>query len=68
MSGLNAQNQALACSILGGPSLARIASELVQRLPSAKLLHPLTEKRFQPCDAWPSDGTDAHTDPKSTRR
>ncbi|AVP96936.1 hypothetical protein C7S18_06865 [Ahniella affigens] len=26
------QNQALACLILGGPSMARIASELVQRL------------------------------------
>ncbi|AVP97764.1 hypothetical protein C7S18_11395 [Ahniella affigens] len=29
------QNQALACSILGGPSMARIASEPVQRLLSS---------------------------------
>ncbi|AVP97390.1 hypothetical protein C7S18_09365 [Ahniella affigens] len=31
------QNQALACPILDGPSMARIASELVQMLPRLKL-------------------------------
>ncbi|AVP98006.1 hypothetical protein C7S18_12685 [Ahniella affigens] len=31
------QNQAIACLILSGPSLARIASELIQRLPKSPL-------------------------------